>query len=143
MALQILFVLGYLSFGGGLLILYITHRRRLEGFLRMRLWRNYFMPTYLRFNKRRYKNNKHESLLLGAALVLIILGISAMLHVNGIYNAESELNKHESEAGHQLESREIKGIPPPPQKTTYNMVRLGGLAALLFAPFPVETTKLR
>ena len=108
MALQILFVLGFLSFGGGLLIIYITYRKRLEGFLSMRLWRSHFMPLYLRFDKRRYKNEKHASILLGAALVLIILGISTMLHVNGIYNAESELNKHENEAGHQLESREIK-----------------------------------
>jgi hypothetical protein len=117
MALQILFVLGFLSFGGGLLILYLTYRKRLEGFLSMRLWRNHFMPAYLRFNKRRYKNEKHASILLGAALVLIILGISTMLHVNGIYNAESELNKHESEAGHQLESREIKRAPTSTPKT--------------------------
>ena len=108
MALQILFVLGFLSFGGGLLIIYITYRKRLEGFLSMRLWRNHFMPVYLRFDKRRNKNYKHAPILLGTALVLIILGISTMLHVNGIYNAESELNKHENEAEHQLESREIK-----------------------------------
>ena len=64
MALQILFVLGFLSFGGGLLIIYITYRKRLEGFLSMRLWRSHFMPVYLRCDKRRNKNYIHRSELL-------------------------------------------------------------------------------
>jgi hypothetical protein len=117
MALQILFVLGFLSFGSGLLIIYITYRKRLEGFLSMRLWRNHFMPPYPRFDKRRYKNEKHAPIVSGAAMVLIILGISTMLQVNGIYNAQSEFNKHESEVGHQLESREVKREPTSTPKT--------------------------